>query len=192
MPGQDTAITEVTALLAAAHAGDPGAWDRIYARLYRDFHRIAQAQVRRYGDRAFSPTSLVSEAWLRLAGSAAAASNRQHLTALLARAMRYALLDEARQRLADKRGGRDAAGALEDAAGVASPLTQLLALDQALDRLTALDARLGRVVELRYFGGCGEEEIARLHAVDVRTVRRDWRRARAFLLRQLGDTDLAI
>lgn len=190
--GQDIASSEITELLADAQAGRSDAWDRIYALLYRDFHRIARAHTRRHGDHAFSPTSLVSEAWLRLAGSAATAGSRRHLTCLVARAMRYALLDEARQRLADKRGGDGVAVSLEDAAAIAAPLTQWLALDQALEHLAALDARLGRVVELRCFGGLSEAQIARLHEMDVRTVRRDWRRARAFLLRQLGDADLAI
>lgn len=178
----------VTALLDAAHAGQDEAWHRIYRLLYADLHRIARSQIRQQAGPRLSPTSLISETWLRLAHSRVAVESRAHLTALVARAMRFVLLDEARRSLSEKRGGGVQITDLDEASdpGEESPLEQLLALDQALEALAAFDPRLARVVELRYFGGLSEQEIADSFDLTVRTVRRDWRRARAYLLMRLG------
>ncbi|MGO4260525.1 ECF-type sigma factor [Lysobacter sp. TAB13] len=178
----------VTALLAAAHDGRADAWQRIYSLLYADLHRIARSQIRQQGGPRLSPTSLISETWLRLAHSELPVESRAHLTSLIARAMRFVLLDEARRTLADKRGSAIDFTALNDHAesGSEARLEQLLALDQALDSLAGFDERLAQVVELRYFGGLSEQEIADGFSLNVRTVRRDWRRARAYLLMRLG------
>lgn len=179
----------VTELLADAQAGRGGAWDRIYAVLYADLHRIAHAQIRQHTLGRMSATSLVSEGWLRLAGAQFSVENRKHFMALVARAMRFVLMDEARKELAEKRGDGQRALSLEEGfdAGHDSALAEMVALDAALTRLSSLDVRLAQLVEMRYFGGMDEIEIAAALGVTDRTLRRDWRRARAFLLTQLGE-----
>ena len=182
----------VTELLADAQAGRGGAWDRIYAVLYADLHRIAHAQIRQHTLGRMSATSLVSEGWLRLAGAQFSVENRKHFMALVARAMRFVLMDEARKELAEKRGDGQRALSLEEGfdAGHDSALAEMVALDAALTRLSSLDVRLAQLVEMRYFGGMDEIEIAAALGVTDRTLRRDWRRARAFLLTQLGEPQL--
>lgn len=187
----------ITRLLASAEAGQADAWHRIYDLLYDDLHRIARSQIRRQAGSVLSPTSLVSETWLKLAGAELDVGNRHHLTMLIARAMRFVLLDEARRVLADKRQAGAGTVVLDEEIaqpGARDRLEQLLALDQALDGLACLDERLARVVELRYFGGLTEEEVAGMLSLNVRTIRRDWRRARAYLLDRLGEgaRDIAI
>lgn len=179
----------VTELLADAQAGRGGAWDRIYAVLYADLHRIAHAQIRQHTLGRMSATSLVSEGWLRLAGAQFSVENRKHFMALVARAMRFVLMDEARKELAEKRGDGQRALSLEEGfdAGQDTALAEMVALDAALTRLSSLDVRLAQLVEMRYFGGMDEIEIAAALGVTDRTLRRDWRRARAFLLTQLGE-----
>lgn len=183
----------VTRLLAHVRAGEASAWDRILALVYDDLYRVARAQLRQRALGDVSATSLVSEAWLRLAGSSAEAENRRHYVALVAKAMRYVLMDEVRRDMAAKRGGGQLQQSLTDDLEVAEDkvLEDLVCLDAALNRLSAVDERLGQLVELRYFGGLDELEIAALLGVTDRTLRRDWRRARAFLLTQLGDGALA-
>ena len=135
------------------------------------------------------PTSLISETWIRLASADFDVENRAHLVALIARAMRFVLLDEVRRALAEKRGEGMELLTLDQVndPGYNTHLEQLLILDQALNELATLDARLAQVVELRYFGGLSELEIADVLKVTERTVRRDWRKARAFLFSHLGD-----
>lgn len=183
----------VTRLLAHVRAGELQAWDRILALVYEDLHRVARAQLRQRAFGDVSATSLVSEAWLRLAGSTAEAENRRHYIALVAKAMRYVLMDEARRDMAAKRGGGQLQQTLSDDLDVPEDkvLEDLICLDAALTRLSEVDERLGQLVELRYFGGLDELEIANLLGVTDRTLRRDWRKARAFLLTQLGDGALA-
>lgn len=194
-PGHPTPATDdsVTRLLAHVRAGEATAWDRILALVYDDLYRVARAQLRQRALGDVSATSLVSEAWLRLAGSTAEAENRRHYVALVAKAMRYVLMDEVRRDMAAKRGGGQYVQSLSDDLEVADEkvLEDLVCLDAALTRLSAVDERLGQLVELRYFGGLDELEIASLLGVTDRTLRRDWRRARAFLLTQLGDGAIA-
>jgi RNA polymerase sigma factor (TIGR02999 family) len=179
----------MTRLLAEADQGDAQAWDRIYALLYADLHRIARSQIRRQAGLQLSPTSLISETWLKLSGAKLQVASRRHLTSLIARAMRFVLLDETRRVLSEARSDAVHATLPDDLVDpkAETRLEQLLSLDQALDALAAIDARLARVVELRYFGGLGEEEVADVLGVNVRTVSRDWRRARAYLLDRLGE-----
>ena len=189
MPDEES----VTRLLGDAGSGKTGAWNRIYALLYRDLHQIARAQIRQQRrSHVRSPTSLISETWLKLASADFSVENRAHLVALVARAMRFVLLDEVRRALAEKRGeGMDLLPLDETTEPVqTSRLEQLLILDQALTDLGKLDARLAQVVEMRYFGGLSELEIADVLKVTERTVRRDWRKARAFLLSHLGEGEL--
>ncbi|KAF1726063.1 RNA polymerase subunit sigma-70 [Pseudoxanthomonas mexicana] len=189
MPDEES----VTRLLGDAGSGKPDAWNRIYALLYRDLHQIARAQIRQQRrSHVRSPTSLISETWLKLASADFSVENRAHLVALVARAMRFVLLDEVRRALAEKRGeGMDLLPLDETTEPVqTSRLEQLLILDQALTDLGKLDARLAQVVEMRYFGGLSELEIADVLKVTERTVRRDWRKARAFLFSHLGEGEL--
>jgi RNA polymerase sigma factor (TIGR02999 family) len=183
----------VTQLLGEVEKGQTGAWNRIYALLYRDLHQIARSQIRQQRrGHVRSPTSLISETWLKLASADFSVENRAHLVALVARAMRFVLLDEVRRALAEKRGeGMDLLPLDETTEpGQSSRLEQLLILDQALNDLANLDPRLAQVVEMRYFGGLSELEIAGVLKVTERTVRRDWRKARAFLFSHLGDGEL--
>lgn len=178
---------DVTLLLARARAGDAAALSAAYSAIYDELKRAARQQLRRMRD-DFQTTALVHEAWLKLAGGAQlAAVDRNHLLALSARAMRQVLVDDARTRKADKRGGGDApvtlTARLENGERAA---LEVLELDELLKRLHALDERAAQVVELRYFGGYEEAEIAQMLGVTDRTVRRDWRKARAFLLAELG------
>lgn len=184
----DALDTAIARLLAEAGDGDTAAWDTIYRLLYDDLHRIARSEIRRLAIPTHSPTSLVSETWIKLARAHVPAASRGHLVALLVRAMRFVLVDQARRATTGKRGRDVLVAALGDAHEVAcdSPaLDQVLSIHSALQSLETLDQRLARVVELRYFGGLDETETASLLGVAVRTVRRDWRKARAFLQAQL-------
>lgn len=181
-------------LLAAADAGQPEAWDRIYALLYADLHRIARSQIRRQASLRLSPTSLISETWLKLSGAHLKVDGRRHLTSLIARAMRFVLIDQARRALTDAHREGEPLPLQEMASegGTQAQLEQLLSLDQALTVLAGIDRRLARVVELRYFGGLSEREAAEVLEVTERTVSRDWRKARAWLLARLGEDSDAI
>jgi RNA polymerase sigma factor (TIGR02999 family) len=178
---------EVTVLLARARAGDAHALGEAYSALYAELKRAARLQLRRMHD-AFQTTALVHEAYLKLAGSARlTATDRDHLLALSARAMRQVLVDDARARRADKRGSGLEPLTLT-AAGVDSgdrAALEVLALDELLGALHEVDERAARIVELRYFGGYSEAEIARMLDISERTLRRDWRKARAFLLAEM-------
>lgn len=189
LPEQAKSITRL--LADAQQTGEEVAWNHIYALLYDDLRRIARSQIRKVRRTSqVSPTSLVSEAWLRLAQTNVPVESRAHLVSLIARAMRFTLLDCVRQQLSEKHGHRIDWMPLETAAEHTvsdDPLERLLSLDQAMTELAELDERLVKVVELRYFGGLNEQEIAAISGVTERTVRRDWRRARAFLAMHLGE-----
>ena len=176
---------EVTVLLARARAGDAQALGAAYSAVYDELKRAARAQLRRMRD-DFQTTALVHEAYLKLGGAQLAAQDRNHLLALSARAMRQVLVDDARARKADKRGGGQDALTLTASLGNAErAAVDVLALDELLGALHTLDERAAQIVELRYFGGYEEAEIAQMLGLSDRTVRRDWRKARAFLLAEL-------
>ncbi|UHQ24095.1 sigma-70 family RNA polymerase sigma factor [Lysobacter sp. 5GHs7-4] len=183
-------MESVTQLILAAQNGQSGAWDRVYSLLYKELHKVAGLHLRRRwrgGER--SPTSLINRTWLRLNQDEVALNNRQHLLAVLSRAMRYAVLDEVRRLQTSKRAEHFHPDEIEHAPEPSHDpeLDQLVAIDRALTDLATIDARLGQVVEMRYFAGMNEAEIAQVLGVTERTVRRDWRRARAFLAATLGD-----
>ena len=183
----DASDAPVTQLLARARAGDAQALGAAYSALYDELKRAARAQLRRMRD-AFETTALVHEASLKLAGGAQlTAVDRNHLLALSARAMRQVLVDDARARKADKRGGGQDALTLTSALdnGEAAAI-EVLALDELLASLHAVDERAAQIVELRYFGGYSEIEIAGMLGISDRTLRRDWRKARAFLLAEMS------
>lgn len=184
----------ITHLLLQAQSGENSAWNQIYGLLYDDLHRIARAQIRQRISGRISATSLVSEGWLRLNAARFSVDSRGHFTALVARAMRFVLMDEVRKDLTEKRGdGLRAISLNEDVdGGQDSALTEMVALDAALTRLSCLDERLAQLVEMRFFGGMDEAEIAHVLGVTDRTLRRDWRKARAFLMTQLGDQALPV
>ena len=188
-------ISDVTALLCAASQGDADAEDELFALLYVDLQRLARARLaagRRPGD-SLDTTSLVHEAYLRLAGSTGLeVASRVHFFNLVARVMRNVLIDFARRRDAEKRGAALRVSWPEgmDLAVPAMPAeaseTELLALSAALARLQEESPRLAQVVELRFFAGLALEEIAGLLGIGERTLKRDWRKARAFLQVELG------
>ena len=181
---------EVTRLLEAARAGDRAAFDAIYEVVYRELRRIAHGQRGRVGGLAtLSTTALVSETYLKLLPAAhTRIEDRQHFFALAARVMRQILVDAARRRCASKRGAELSVGVAEiEQVGIPAMTRpdELVALDAALSSLESLDERLGRLVELRFFAGQSIEELATLLGVSDRTVKRDWRRAKAFLQHEL-------
>jgi RNA polymerase sigma factor (TIGR02999 family) len=179
-----SAPNQVTQLLAAARAGDAHAAEVIWSLVYDELRSVAERQLRREsGDPVLQPTVIVHEAYLKLAGDVGAASNRGHFVAIAARAMRQVLIDEARRRQARKRDGGQVAITLSHGAdALTCDSDMLLQLNAALD---TLDARQREIVELRFFGGLKEQEIAELLGVSDRTVRLEWVKARAWLYREL-------
>lgn len=175
---------DVTELLAAANAGNRDAADQAFALVYDDLQRIARRQVARASSGP-GATSLVHEVWLRLARTdAMQPGSREHFFALAARAMRQLVVDHARQRSAAKRGGGIVPEALEEIqerVGALGDAERLLGLDQALTRLAALDKPLASLVEMRFFAGLELTEIAEITGRSERSLKRDWRKARAIL-----------
>ena len=160
----------------------------LFEMVYHELRRIARGQRRAAGSSAtLDTTALVHEVYLKLhATREANGVDRVHFVSLAARAMRQILVDHARARSRLKRGGDIIITGLDERIGAASDTVDLVALDAALERLAEVDPRAGRLVEWRIFGGLGIAEIARLQALTERSVFRDWRRARAFLVQQLG------
>ena len=176
---------EVTRLLHAAREGDATAMDRVISLVYDHLRLLAKRQLlRELGPSSRHPTSLVHEAYMKLArGGALDAGDRGHFLAIAARAMRQVLVDDARRRSASKRAGEVATTSLRDASGTRELAPdELFALNDAID---ALEPRQRHVVECRFFGGMDEQEIAATLGVTERTVRRDWVKARAWLYRAL-------
>lgn len=179
-------------MLQEARAGDDRAAGKLWGAVYDELRRIAHRELGG-GYRAsetMSTTALVHEAYLKLVdGARAGAESRTHFFALSCRAMRQILIDHARRRMAQKRGGGAAHIPLENAVAVAEERAEaLLALDEALTRLAALDPRLEQVVECRYFGGLSVEETAAIVGTSPRTVERDWSRAKAYLMQAVRTT----
>lgn len=175
----------ITQLLRARAAGDLSADSRLVALIYDELHQLAQRQMRgERGGHTLTPTALIHEAWLRLAAEdAAPAQDRGQFYALAARRMRQVLIDHARRRDADKRGGGAVAITLSRAAEQPAGAIEIdaLALEQALVQLEQMDERKARVVELRYYAGLEMAEIAQLLDISRATAQRDWEVARAFL-----------
>jgi RNA polymerase sigma factor (TIGR02999 family) len=183
--------TEVSALLADLRAGRREALDEMLPIVYQELRRTARRELRQRPNDTLSATALVNELYLKLAGAARADwRDRAHFLAVSAIAMRHILVDRARRRTAGKRGGRDGAITLHDhLAAERDEAESLLELHDALDRLAAVDDRLARVVECRFFGGMTEPETARALGVTERTVARDWVKARGWLYQRLCDHD---
>src|SRR4051812_7293074 len=178
----------VTELLAAWGAGDAGASNALVPLVYDELRRQARRALRREGEgHTLQATALVHEAWLRLdAQHDARWESRSQFLAVAAQTMRRVLVDHARARLALKRGGNNVQISLGDAHAAASPdMVDVLALDDALARLGAMDPRKARLVELRYFAGLSIPEAAAALGVSQATVIREWAVARMWLRREL-------
>jgi RNA polymerase sigma factor (TIGR02999 family) len=188
----DPPPSEITRLLREMEHGQPGAADALVPLVYDELHRLADRALQRENPgHTLQPTALVHEAFLVLVGQRSANwRNRTHFYRMAARLMRRILVDHARRRLAAKRGGGlrvtldDSLNSGEDRFD--ERLLDVIAIEDAMTRLEALDARPARVVELRFFAGFDVEETARALEVSTASVVRDWAFARAFLKRELA------
>jgi RNA polymerase sigma-70 factor (ECF subfamily) len=179
---------DITLLLQRVASGDPQATDRLADAVYAELRRIAGAlMAHERRDHTLQPTVIASEAYLNLVEQRDRNwQNRAHFFAVAAQAMRRLLVDYGRRRQTQKRGGGVERVDIDPpAADTARPFEELLAVNEVLDRLGAIDPRQARIVELRYFGGLTEEETAEVLKVSTRTVKRDWTVARAWLYAEL-------
>jgi RNA polymerase sigma factor (TIGR02999 family) len=180
---------DITGLLLAWGGGDREALDRLMPLVYQELRRLARRQMRRERPvDTLQTTALVNEAYLRLVDYARVrARDRSHFLAIAAQAMRRILIERARRRRSDKRGGNPERLSLEDVADVSGErAAELVALDDALHALAAIDPRKSRLVELRYFGGLTIEEAAAVLGVSTPTVERDWHTAKLWLHREIS------
>ena len=180
---------DVTQLLFAFREGDREAFDRLVPLVYTDLRRIARAHLRGgKSGQTLNTTGLVHEAYLRMVDQTKAQwEDRNHFLAVCAVAMRQIVISNARRRAAAKRGGDEQRVTLDEGrVSEDRDATWLLELDRALDKLAEHNERLARVVECRYFAGLTEVETAEATGSTLRTVQRDWTRARAWLREELG------
>jgi RNA polymerase sigma-70 factor (ECF subfamily) len=180
---------EVTKLLLAWSEGDKQALDRLVPLVYDELRQLAQSYMRKErGDHTLQTTGLIHEAYMRLIDANRVQwRNRAHFFGVAARLMRQILVNIARERGAQKRGGGAEQVSLDEAMLIDRGREEgLVALDEALGALAQFDARKAQVVEMRFFGGLTEEEIAAALNVSTETVRRDWRLARSWLRRKLS------
>ncbi len=186
----DTSDHQVTRLLDELNRGRPEAADQLAPLVYAELHRLATFAMQRESEgHTLQPTELVHEAFIRTVGQRHANwQNRSQFYGIASQAIRRILIDHARRRRAAKRDHGIRVTLDESIGEVGDHGLDLLTLNDALDRLEALDPRQARVVELRYFGGLSIEETALALAISPATVKRDWTFARAFLLRALGGT----
>jgi RNA polymerase sigma factor (TIGR02999 family) len=185
---------DATALLHSSRAGDRRALDELFTLTYDELKRAARHRLGRIrAGETLTTTALVHEAYVRLVDQSRVEwVDRAHFLAIASRAMRFVLIDHLRARAALKRGALEEPVAIEDIQVVdAGPQTDsdLLALNEALERLGSLSPRLGQLIEYRFFGGLTHEEIAEVMGLSVRTVKRDWTRARAWLYEMIHPED---
>ena len=181
-------LTDVSGLLRAWSEGDAQARDDLVPLVYRELRQKAAGFLRHEpAGHTLQPTALVNEVYLKLAGQQRVTwQNRAHFLGIAAQLMRRVLVDHARARAAAKRPRRAFQVALDDGIGAVEPRScDLLALDQALDELTAFDQRLASIIELRYFAGLTEQEVAEVLSISRATVTREWQTARAWLYRRM-------
>ncbi len=178
---------ELTRLLRSWSDGSDEAAGRLMQLVYRELRTLAHRQLRNEGRRTLDTTELVHEAYLRLVGSQSPWGGRAHFFSAAARAMRHILVERARSRNAQKRGGGQKAATLDEALCYADERAgEVLELDEALTRLTEVNQRAGRIVEMKCFVGMTSQEIGEVLGVSVPTVDRDWKTARAWLMRELS------
>lgn len=181
---------DVTILLAQVREGNREAADRLIPLIYAELRRMAGAYMQREKPgHTLQPTALVHEAWLRMAGGANNDwRNRAHFFAIAAHTMRQVLLDYARRRHAEKRGGSGARKVDLDAEIFIAPekLEDLLALDEALEQLAQFDPQQSRLIELRFFAGLSVEEVAEVLGIPPAAVNNEWRSAKAWLHKQMA------
>lgn len=185
----DTPEKEVTRLLEAWSEGKSEAIDELMPMVYEELRRMAKSYMNSQpSGHTLQTTALIHEAYLKLADQREKRwQNRAHFFAVAAQAMRHILVDHARSHKTDKRGGETQIVSLEDVAIISNErANELVALDEALQNLSNIDERKGRVVELRYFGGLSVEETAEVLKISQETVMRDWRFAKTWLLRELS------
>jgi RNA polymerase sigma factor (TIGR02999 family) len=174
---------EITRHLKAWGDGDPEAVDRLFPLVYGELRRLARSRLRANRGGTLSSAALVHEAYLKLVDQTRAdVRDRSHFFAIASKVMRRILVDRARRRGARKRGGGEAPIELEESRiAAAAPAPDVVAIDEALERLERVDPRLAQTVELRFFGGLSVEETAAALGISEATVKRDWSKARLFL-----------
>lgn len=184
---QEPSVTKVTQLLTAWSEGDESALEKLLPLIHGELHRLAHRYMsHERKDHTLQTTALVNEAYLKLVEQRVSWRNRAHFFGIAAQIMRRILIDHARKHLGPQRGGGNVIS-LDDVALVGNGRArELVALDDALQELSRVDPRKAHVVELRYFGGLSVDEIATVLDVSPDTVTRDWRRAKAFLRRELS------
>jgi RNA polymerase sigma factor (TIGR02999 family) len=183
-------MPDLSTLLAAARQGDEQAAGQAFSLLYDDLRRMARARLRQHRTMTLlDTTSLVHDSYLKLVGATSLpVEDRQHFFAYASRVMRSVIVDYARARLAERRGGDAGCVTLDTALSdkLAAPETDVLRVHEALDVLAKADEHLAQVVEMRYFGGLTEPEIAEALGLSERTVRRNWEKARMLLAAALA------
>jgi RNA polymerase sigma factor (TIGR02999 family) len=187
---------QVTLLLTELRDGNQDAANRLMPLIYTELRRMAGSYMQRERPgHTLQATALVNEVYMRLAGGAAVPwQNRAHFFGIAAHAMRQVLLDYARSHIAAKRGGKDAQKVDIDAEqlrGISPKIENVIAIDEALNRLEKIDPRQSRMIELRFFAGLSVEETAEVMGLSPVTVKRDWRSAKAWLHRELGSAEPA-
>lgn len=180
---------EITSLLNEWSEGDEEAFNRLFALVYDELRVMASGHLRRErADHTLQTTALVNEAYVKLVSQSRVAwHNRLHFFAVAATVMRHILVDYARARSTERRGGGLERVALDEAAIISDErASELVALDEALSELSRMDARQAQIVELRYFGGLTLEETGRFLKISPDTVSRDWNSAKAFLYQRIN------
>ncbi|MGH9427712.1 MAG: sigma-70 family RNA polymerase sigma factor [Terriglobia bacterium] len=181
---------DITHLLLAWSGGDREAFNKLASLVYPELKRIARSKLRQHGaDGLLQPTVLVHEAYLKLVDQACVQwRNRAHFYAIAANTIRRILIDDYRQRIADKRGGGASLMSLDENDAIAhTPSIDLLALNEAFDKLVTLDHRQAEIIEMRFFGGMTHGEIAEVSGISKATVERELRAAKAWLRFHLAD-----
>jgi RNA polymerase sigma factor (TIGR02999 family) len=181
---------EVTQILHDWSGGDSQAPERLMPLVYDELRRLARSFLaRERGDHTLQPTALVNEAYLRLVGQRSVSwQSRAHFYGIASRMMRRVLIDHARTHSRDKRGGAAVHLSIDDVqVPIEERAASFVAIDEALETLAKMDERKSRIVEMRFFGGLTDEEIAEVLGVSTRTVLRDWKMARLWLFRELTE-----
>lgn len=181
MSGTTVADEHLMSILARASQGDSAAYDQAFALTYAELKRVARGVRLALHGQTLNTTGIVHECYLRLIRSQPAAADLAHFLAIAARAMRHLIIEQARARTTAKRGGAARDEMLNDDIAIDHNAQELIELDDLLSRLAAHDPRCAQVVECRYFGGLSESETAKALHVALRTVQRDWIKARDWL-----------